>query len=156
MDFQWGGETKSRSIPPFEKVSSEELPELPLVDDLLLRRLLLAVPADEAAAGGELLLLRQRAAAAAAEEAAVRLRLLLEEVLLPVPRGVRQLLPTLLVRLHLLVPHLHLRMSHSQVQVQPRVLLRPSVLSSVLVMSEELRFHFFCFFGFILYACYIC
>ncbi|TVU46605.1 hypothetical protein EJB05_06150, partial [Eragrostis curvula] len=123
---------------------SEELPELPVVDDLLLRRLL-AVPSQEAA-GAELLLRR------AAEEA-VLLLLVERRLLLPVRRGVRELLlrllravPALLVRLHLLVPEVLLRLP----QVQRRVL-RPSLLS-MLVMRKF--FYLFIFWAFVIRAKY--
>jgi hypothetical protein len=108
-------------------VQREELPELPVVDDVLRRRLLV-VPAGEAG-GGELL---QRLAA---EEEAVLLLLTVPELLLPrvvVRELLRRGLPTLLVRMHLLVPKVLLRLP----QVQRRVL-RSSLLS-MLVMHEEI------------------
>jgi hypothetical protein len=116
-------------------VQSEELPELPAVDDVLRRRLLV-VPGDEAG-GGELL--RRRAAA---EEEAVLLLLAVPELLLPVPRVVvrellRRGLPTLLVRMHLLLPKVLLRLP----QVQRRVL--RSSLPSMLACDEEIPFCFY-------------
>ncbi|KAL6648009.1 hypothetical protein ACP70R_012233 [Stipagrostis hirtigluma subsp. patula] len=120
----------------YMKKSREELPELPVVD-LLLRRVL-AVPAQEA---DELLLVLLRAAAAEA----VRLLLLLR--LLPVPRrvrGRRRLLlhgavPAVLVRLHLLLPQLLLRLLPlPQLRLHPRVvLLRPELLSVLLIDDDD-------------------
>ncbi|KAL6593699.1 hypothetical protein ACP70R_048600 [Stipagrostis hirtigluma subsp. patula] len=108
IKIQSGKRSNDQSQQYMKKSRREELPELPVVD-LLLRRVMLAVPAQEA---GELLLVLLRAAAAEA----VRLLLLLR--LLPVPRrvrGRRRLLlhgavPAVLVRLHLLLPQLLLRL----------------------------------------------
>ncbi|KAL6878212.1 hypothetical protein ACP4OV_012382 [Aristida adscensionis] len=141
ITIQSGKRSNDQSQQFLKKSRRQELPELLPVVDLLLRR----VP-DGAAqeAAGELLLLQLRPAAAAAVLLLLLLLLLLP--MQPVPRRVRGMLlqlpravPALLVRLHLLLPHLLLpilRLLLPHLRLQPRLLLLPPSVLSVLRWIE--------------------